>query len=123
MLEARAQSNRHFANPPPESQRPKEMRISYGQSWFATFASPNGRTAAASASPASWALTQTSFPAIANTTDPAIGADAVNDEVPSPEQSGGGDMNESKGSGKSAPPPAPEPKASVTNPEKVFWPQ
>ena len=50
------------------------------------------------------------------------GADAVNDEVPDPEQSGGGDLKESKGSGKSAPPAAPEPKASVTNPEKVFWP-
>ena len=32
------------------------------------------------------------------------GADAVNDEVPAPEPSGGGDLKESKGSGKSAPP-------------------
>ena len=51
------------------------------------------------------------------------GADAVNDDVPDSEQSGGGDPKESKGSAKSAPPPAAEPKASVTNPEKVFWPK
>ncbi len=62
--------NRHFAKPLPESQRPREMHISYGQSWFATFASPNGRKVAASANRASSALTPTSFLAIANTTDP-----------------------------------------------------
>src|SRR5580692_8730490 len=53
---------------------------------------------------------------------PAV-VDVVNDEVPSLEPTGGdGDPKESKGSGKSAPPAAGEPKASVTNPEKVFWP-
>ena len=55
--------------------------------------------------------------------DGPAGADAVNDDAPDPEQSGGGDPKESKGSGKSAPPPAAEPKASVTKPEKVFWPK
>jgi len=49
------------------------------------------------------------------------GADAVNDDIPSIEPTVSGDPKESKGSGKSAPPAA-EPKASVTNPEKVFWP-
>src|SRR5208282_1131309 len=49
------------------------------------------------------------------------GADAVSDDIPSIEPTVSGDPKESKGSGKSAPPAA-EPKASVTNPEKVFWP-
>ncbi len=62
--------NRRFAKPQQGSQRPKEMRISCGQSWFATFASPNGRKAAASANRASSALTPTFFLAIANTADP-----------------------------------------------------
>ena len=61
------------------------------------------------------------FPRDCKYSGPA-GADAVNDDVPDPEQSGGGDPKESKGSAKSAPPAAAEPKASVTNPEKVFWP-
>src|ERR1700684_2613935 len=51
------------------------------------------------------------------------GADVANDEVSGPQPSDGSDLKESKGGGKSAPPPAPEPKASVTNPEKVFWPK
>jgi bifunctional non-homologous end joining protein LigD len=50
------------------------------------------------------------------------GADAVDDGIPDLEQTGGGDLKESKSS-KSAPPPAAEPKASVTNPEKIFWPK
>jgi bifunctional non-homologous end joining protein LigD len=62
------------------------------------------------------------FPRDCKYSGPAV-VDVVNDEVPSLEPTGGdGDPKESKGSGKSAPPAAGEPKASVTNPEKVFWP-
>src|SRR5580658_1575534 len=62
------------------------------------------------------------FPRDCKYSGPAV-VDVVNDEVPSLEPTGGdGDPKESKSSGKSAPPAAGEPKASVTNPEKVFWP-
>jgi len=61
------------------------------------------------------------FPRDCKYSGPTV-ADVVNDEVPDAEESGGGDLKESKSSSKSAPPAAAEPKASVTNPEKVFWP-
>ena len=47
-------------------------------------------------------------------------ADAVNGD--GPDQSGGADVKASKGRSKVAP-PQPAPKATVTNPEKVFWPK
>jgi bifunctional non-homologous end joining protein LigD len=47
-------------------------------------------------------------------------SDNVDDEVA--EKNGSADVKASKGRSKAAPPP-PEPKATVTNPEKVFWPK
>ncbi|MGA7870577.1 MAG: DNA ligase D [Candidatus Binatus sp.] len=48
--------------------------------------------------------------------------DIENEEAPGPAQNGGADVKARKGRAKAATPSALEPKASVTNPEKVFWP-
>jgi len=53
--------------------------------------------------------------------DSASPDDAVNGGVP--DQPGGAGVTASKGRGMAAPLPAAAPKASVTNPEKVFWPK
>jgi bifunctional non-homologous end joining protein LigD len=52
--------------------------------------------------------------------DAASSPDIVDEEMA--EQNGRADVKESKGRGK-ADAPAAEPKASVTNPEKIFWPK
>jgi bifunctional non-homologous end joining protein LigD len=50
-------------------------------------------------------------------------ADAANDEAFDAELNGGAQVKGRKGRGKDAAPSAAAPKASVTNPEKIFWPQ
>jgi len=50
-------------------------------------------------------------------------ADDAKDEVPDAELNGGAQVKGRKGRGKDTAPSAAEPKASVTNPEKIFWPR
>src|ERR1700691_6116119 len=50
-------------------------------------------------------------------------ADAANDEAFDAELNGGAQVKGRKGRGKDAAPSAVEPKASVINPKKIFWPQ
>jgi bifunctional non-homologous end joining protein LigD len=49
--------------------------------------------------------------------------DVATDEAPDPNQNGGADVKARKGRGKPATPSASVPKASITNPEKIFWPK
>ncbi len=79
-------------------------------------------------------IRQPSFLGLAEDTDPrdciydGPGAqlealeDAGDARMPDPEQNGGAEPKGRKGPGDAATPSASAPKASVTNPEKIFWP-
>jgi bifunctional non-homologous end joining protein LigD len=55
--------------------------------------------------------------------DSASPSDGVSEELADRGQNGGANVKASKGKGKPATPAAAAPKASLTNPEKIFWPK
>jgi bifunctional non-homologous end joining protein LigD len=78
-------------------------------------------------------IRQPSFLGMADDADPrdciyegpgaASAVDDLNEATPDTDQSGGAGVKKPKGRSNSATAPASEPKASVTNPEKIFWPK
>ncbi len=125
MLEARAQSESPFRKPTPGQPSPEKN---------AHFVRPE---LVCNVRFTEWTdaggIRQPSFLGLVDDADPRdciydgpgadSAADDANDSTTDTDQSGGAGVKKSKGRSNSATAPASEPKASVTNPEKIFWPK